>query len=240
MKLFAILLLCLTGLSTVHAYTQPQPLTFSQAKGQLKKIYHAQPETFYCGCGIKWITNKKLVPVVDECGYTPRNELTKKGNVNERAKRIEWEHVVPAWEFGHQLQCWQKGKRKYCAKNSPVFKRMEGDLHNLVPAIGEINSDRSNFKFSMISGEERVYGRCDAEVDFKRRIFEPSTNIQGDIARTYFYFERKYSLKISKKQRQLFSAWDKMDPVDFAECDIHSKKARIQGNVNPFIQQSCH
>ena len=34
----------------------------------------------------------------------------------------------------------------------------EADLHNLVPAIGEINGDRSNFIFSEIRGEERVYG----------------------------------------------------------------------------------
>ena len=38
---------------------------------------------------------------------------------------------------------------------------MEADLHNLVPAIGEINGDRSNFTFEHIDGEERVYGACD-------------------------------------------------------------------------------
>ncbi len=30
---------------------------------------------------------------------------------------------------------------------------MEADLHNLVPAVGEINGDRSNYRFGMISGE---------------------------------------------------------------------------------------
>jgi deoxyribonuclease-1 len=159
--------------------------------------------------------------------------------VNERAKRIEWEHVVPAWEFGHQLQCWQNGGRKFCKKSSTKFKEMAGDMHNLVPAIGEINGDRSNFKFSMIEGEKRVYGQCDAEVDFKRKTFEPTNKIQGNIARTYFYFEKQYGLRISKKQRQLFTAWNRLDPVDQAECEIHTKKAKIQGNVNPFISEPC-
>jgi len=217
-----------------------EALTFSQAKSKLKSIYKIQPESFYCGCGIKWQSKKKLIPVIESCGYKPRNEYTKKGNINKRAKRIEWEHVVPAWEFGHQLQCWQKGKRKYCAKNSQVFKNMEGDLHNLVPAIGEVNADRSNFKYGLIDKEVRVYGKCDAEVNFKKRIFEPAPNVRGNIARTYFYFENQYGLKISKKKKQLYNAWDKLDPVDKDECNVHSQKSKIQGNKNPFVASQCY
>ena len=175
--LFAILVLVISSLES-------SALTYSQAKTKLKSIYKIQPKTFYCGCDIEWLSKKKLVPSTKDCGYTPRNEFTRKGNINERAKRIEWEHVVPAWEFGHQLQCWQKGKRKYCSKNSEVFRAMESDLHNLVPAIGEINEGRSNFKFGLIDNEERIYGQCDAEVNFKKKIFEPAANIRGDIART--------------------------------------------------------
>ena len=32
---------------------------------------------------------------VKSCGYIPRNARTKKGKVNQRAKRIEWEHLIP-------------------------------------------------------------------------------------------------------------------------------------------------
>jgi deoxyribonuclease-1 len=39
---------------------------------------------------------------------------------------------------------------------------------NLVPSIGEINGDRSNYKFSMIGSEERQYGACDFEVAPRR------------------------------------------------------------------------
>ncbi|WP_053047509.1 endonuclease [Thalassomonas viridans] len=74
---------------------------------------------------------------------------------------------------------------------------------------------------------------------FKGKIFELEPNVQGDIARTYFYFEKQYELKISKKQRQLFTAWNKTDPVDAEECKIHNKKAKIQGNENKFIALSC-
>lgn len=65
-----------------------------------------------------------------------------------RATRIEWEHIVPAWVMGHQRQCWQKGGRKSCTDTDPVFREMEADLHNLAPAIGEVNGDRSNYLYS--------------------------------------------------------------------------------------------
>ena len=213
-------------------------LSFGQAKTKLKSLYKVSPKTFYCGCDIEWQSKKKLILNSEHCGYQPRNELTKKGKVNKRAQRIEWEHVVPAWEFGHQMQCWQNGGRKAC-KSIEKFKNMEGDLHNLVPAIGEVNGDRSNFKFNMIEGEKRVYGQCDSEINFKARIFEPAPNIRGNIARTYFYFEDQYGLKISKQQKRLFQAWDKLDPVDAQECLLQAHKAKLQGHENKFVVKNC-
>ena len=59
-------------------------------------------------------------------------------------------------------------------------------MYNLVPAVGEINGDRSNYKFGLIEDEPRVYGTCDFEVDFRNRIAEPPPHVRGDIARIYF------------------------------------------------------
>ncbi|WP_196140933.1 endonuclease [Aliikangiella sp. G2MR2-5] len=206
-------------------------ITFRKAKSILKDLYKESPETFYCGCEINW-DGKKLVPDWNSCGFTPRKQ-------ERRASRIEWEHVVPAWEFGHQLQCWQNGGRKNCSKVNAKFREMEGDLFNLVPAVGEVNGDRSNYRFGMIEGEPRVYGRCDAEVDFKARVFEPKEDIRGDIARTYFYFEEKYGLKISRKQKQLFAAWERSDPVSKKECLVAELKSAAQGKINEFLEKKC-
>ena len=84
------------------------------------------------------VSKAKLVPHPGKCGYSPRKPVTRKGNPNERAARIEFEHIVSAYEFGNQLQCWQEGKRKNCTETSDLFNVMEGDLHNLVPAIGSV------------------------------------------------------------------------------------------------------
>ena len=79
---------------------------------------------------------------------------------------------MSAWEFGHQLQCWQEGGRKNCSKN-PAFAIMEGDLHNLFPAIGEVNGDRSNFRFQLWNGKPFQYGQCEMIVDFKGKRAQP-------------------------------------------------------------------
>ena len=154
---------------------------------------------------------------------------------------------MPAHAFGHTRQCWREpicttktGKaykgRRCCAKIDPVFEAMESDLHNLVPAIGELNGDRSNRSFSMVSGEPREYGACNFEIDFDTDKVEPPEAVQGDIARTYFYMNTTYGLPISKKQRQLFETWARTDPVDDWERERNRRIAEIQGNANPFIE----
>lgn len=191
-----------------------QPLSFSKAKSELVKLYrqHPQARSFYCDCTIDW-QGKKGIPNALSCGYQPRKPITRSGKANARATRIEWEHVMPAYWFGHQLQCWQQGGRKAC-KSDPLFRQMEGDLRNLRPAIGELNGDRSNYRFSMLPGESRAYGQCDFEVDFKQRKAEPPPQVRGDIARTYFYMAKRYDLQLSKQQQKLFAAWDASDPED--------------------------
>lgn len=112
---------------------------------------------------------------------------------------------------------------------------MTSDLHNLVPAVGELNGDRSNYRFGMIEGEPRVYGRCDFEVNFKLRRAEPSPERQGDVARIYFYMRDAYGLKISRQQTQLFEAWHRLDPVDQSELLRDQNIQSAQGNSNCYV-----
>lgn len=132
------------------------------------------------------------------CGYKVRKN-------ENRASRIEWEHVVPARQFGHQRQCWQDGGRKNCAKDL-VYRQMESDMHNLQPAVGEVNGDRGNFMYSQWNGGEGQYGQCAMKVDFKEKVAEPPARARGSIARTYFYMRDRYDLNLSRQQTQLFNA----------------------------------
>lgn len=232
-KITSILMGILFVLSNIGAVSAEPPSSFRKAKKIATKIYKDHAVSFYCGCTYeaKAKPNKKskrLTPDWASCGYTPRKN-------KNRASRIEWEHVMPAHHFGYQRQCWQKGGRKLCKKD-PVFKSMEADLHNLVPAIGEVNGDRSNFKFGMLEGEKRAYGQCDVEIHFKLKRAEPHPGIRGDIARVYFYMAKQYQLKLSRQQIQLFNAWAKHDPVDAWERQKNERVFAIQGNRNEFVQ----
>ena len=126
-------LLALASLCIVTSAHAGAPQTFSEAKKIAWKLYAPQSTEFYCGC--KYTGNRVNL---EACGYIPRK------NAN-RAARIEWEHIVPAWQIGHQRQCWQSGGRKNCTRNDPVFKVAEADLHNLVPSIGEVYPRESRF-----------------------------------------------------------------------------------------------
>lgn len=204
-KCYFTFLLCCSLTVSIPAYSNDFT-SFSQAKRYLKKQVTAQTKTLYCGCDITK-QGKRLVPETEACGYEPRNQFTKKGKVNVRALRIEWEHIVPAWEFGHQLQCWQQGGRKNCRKNSEKFRTMEADINNLAPAIGEINADRSNFRFGVLPQTAAKHGACDVKIDFKQRVIQPPKNAKKQIADTYFYMQKTYGLKISNKQQKLFNVW---------------------------------
>jgi len=116
---------------------------------------------------------------------------------------------------------------------------MVADVHNLVPAIGELNGDRSNFRFGMLEGESRLYGSCDFEVNFKRKIAEPRVSVRGDVARTYFYMRDTYNIRISRKQTKLFNVWSSLDPVSVLECKKNKRIEVIQGNSNRYVYESC-
>ena len=164
------------------------------------------------------------------CGYVPRKN-------KQRAERVEWEHIVPAWTIGHQRQCWQEGGRKNCAANDQVFKTAEADLHNLVPVVGEVNGDRSNFALTMLSAPPTQYGKCEFVVDFKQSKAMPPKATRGVIARTYLYMADTYQLRLSKADRNIYNAWSKAYPVTAWEKWRNQQNACVQKNSNPYVGQ---
>lgn len=205
--------------------------SFSRSKYTLaKEVYNDYKEAFYSACRFRKYDNK-LVRVKSSCGFKYRKN-------EKRAARIEWEHIVPAWVFGHQLQCWQDGGRAKCRDSNKQFRQMEADMHNLVPAIGEINGDRSNFGFGMIDGEARPYGKpINMEVDFSNRRAEPREEVWGDIARTYFYMRDKYGFRLSSEDEKLYAAWNNGDPVDAWEKKRNERISKLQSNDNPYVSE---
>ncbi len=112
-------------------------------------------------------------------------------------------------------------------------------MHNLQPAIGEVNGDRGNFMYSQWNGGEGQYGQCAMKVDFKAKIAEPPARARGAIARIYFYMRDQYQLKLSRQQTQLFNVWDKQYPVTATGVRARCAYREGPGNHNPYVQRAC-
>lgn len=200
----------------------PKVPSFTTAKKRMYSLHKDTP-TLYCGCAFE---NK--VPDLASCGLG--------GFTGTRWERTEAEHVVPASVIGATRPCWEEGGRNHCISVDPVYKAAHNDLHNLYPAVGQINLYRSNNSMGLIADEDFEYGTCDFEVDTDADRVEPRPEVRGDIARIYFYMEWMYGVPISSGQRRLFMHWNKIDPVSDTERGRNEAIATTQGNSNPFIR----
>lgn len=239
-KLFSILFLF------PLAYAQNTSIkSFGEAKGKLKKIYGNKSITFYCQCPYQ----KKSIKL-KKCGL-------KLKKFKKRSRRLEWEHIVPAHAFGQSFIEWRNSEkicgykktksgklkkissRKCASKKNKLFKAMEADIYNLVPAIGSVNALRSNFSMSEIGGTKKLI--CNTELVISNRKIMPPSNRKGDIARIYMYMDQTYPGRgiISKKNRSLFKKWNDLDPVDKYECSLYRKKLVYQKNINPVLDKKC-
>lgn len=216
--------------------------TFSQAKKLLlEKVYFDHHETFYCKAKFDDKGNVTL----------PAGFETKKHK--KRSSRIEWEHAIPAENFGRVFEEWRNGHKKCvtsqgkkfsgrkCAeKVNPLFARMQADMYNLYPAIGSVNALRSNYNYAEIGNSKTAitFGICPMKIDGRKA--EPPAYTKGAIARTYLYFEKEYSVyKMSNSQRKLMQAWDKMYPVDKWECQRNKRIEILQKNENTIVKEAC-
>lgn len=225
------------------------PVSFENGKDQAETLWwDIGPKSFYCGCDYREATTyeKKLQPGnlgvggVD-CPYSPRTPLTRSSKRNARIDRIEWEHVVPAEWIATGFDC-QEDSRAACRKIDG-FKEAEGDLFNLVPAIGEINGDRSFLLYGKDFKEKPAYGKYYFEIVMKfsgsgqdQKFAEPTETIQGDVARIWFYMENRYDIEIPLRTRATLVRWATEDPADLEEC-ARTKKVALQiGWQNPFVK----
>lgn len=217
--------------------------SFESAKRIAREvIYAGHSIDFYCGCA--YTEKSKSGGTIDatNCGYTPRKDKV-------RGARLEWEHVMPAYYFGSTRSCWKKGNakcvksdgtpfkgRQCCARVDKIFQRIEADLHNLTPAVGELNADRSNLPYGIVKGESRKYGRCDFEIGGSPKLTEPRDEVRGDAARAWLYMADTYGVALTDSQRTMFEEWSQADPPDRWERLRNGRIGAAQGNGNEYVK----
>ena len=206
-----------------------------------KEVYQTaqQRKTIYCAADFD--VKKKITPPT---GFTTTKYL-------KRAKKVEWEHVVPAENFGRNFVEWRRGdeqcvtnkgksfKGRRCAeKVNQQYRLMQSDMYNLYPAIGAVNASRSNYNFVMLPEQKSSFGSC--EMKILKSKAEPPTSARGMIARSYLYMHETYErYTMSRQQRQLMNAWHKQQPVTQWECLRGKRIKNLQGNESLILTESC-
>ena len=215
--------------------------SFTKAKRLLEReVYFDHRVTLYCGAAFDARKNVTL----PEGFTTPKHA--------KRARRVEWEHVVPAENFGRAFVEWREGAdvcvdnkgkafkgRKCAEKANAAFRYMQADLYNLYPAIGAVNAMRSNYRYSMLPGSPATFGTCSMKIEGRRA--EPPEAARGTIARTVLYMADAYQgvYRLSNQDRRLMEAWDRQYPVDAWECTRARRIEAIQGNPNERVKEAC-
>ncbi len=238
-----LLTLCTTAIATATGTGNTLLLSYSNAKKILHSNVYITPQervTLYCVA-----TFQKKNSINLPHGFSAQKH-------KKRMQRMEWEHVVPAENFGRTFSAWRNGDalcvnaqgraykgRKCAEKVSQEFRHMYADMYNIYPSIGAVNALRSNYNFAMLPHEQSKFGACSMKIDKNRKV-EPPENSRGKISRAYLYMETTYPrYKMSKSQRKLMLAWHKNHPVTKDECTRTRRIEEIQGNENTVVKNSC-
>lgn len=162
----------------------------------------------------------------------------------KRTSKIEWEHVVPAENFGRFFTEWREGSSDcFDNKGRPFKGRKCAEKTNktfrLMQCIGAVNAERGNKNFEPLSPAfTNSFGSCAMKIT--RNKAEPPEASRGTIARTYKYMAHAYpKFNLSKQQTKLMDAWDKQYPVQKWECVRAKRIEAIQGNENLFVKNPC-
>ena len=111
--------------------------SFGHAKKMLSQVYADHRVTLYCGASY----DERGNVILPEGFITPKHE--------KRAAKIEWEHSLPAENFGKTFEEWRTGapecfhegkpfKGRKCAEKANIeYRYMQADMYNLFPAIGQ-------------------------------------------------------------------------------------------------------
>ncbi|WP_406614574.1 endonuclease [Mycoplasma corogypsi] len=161
----------------------------------------------------------------------------KGGSGREEGTGTNREHLIPQSWFG---------------KAAP----MVSDVNHVWPTDIKVNAMRGNYPHDVVTSVSTTsrngskLGRNSAN----QMVFEPINSFKGDISRAYFYFAAAYgnknitqtanarevfspnNLNLNEHYKQVYSKWNKIDPVDKFDITRNNESARSQGGLrNPFI-----
>ena len=202
-------------------------LRFRVVKQLLAEVHEVigHEHTLCCGCAYEGKGKSGGDLDREACGLKARRN-------DKRSDQLEWEHVVSVWRGGKDRACWKEGHalcvkadgrpfkgRRCCMKPGvdEAFRAFHNDPHNLFPASGEINGDRSNLPFGEVKGEDREYGACDFEVGGEPKRAEPGELSRGELARAMLYVRDRHGVPLYLSEAELLE-WHRAYLPEPWEC----------------------
>lgn len=161
-----------------------------------------------------------------------------------RASWLSAEHAYAAKWMVDYLGC---GEREACRKAADTkikkrFNHAEADLHNLWPALVNLNSARGDKLLAEIPGDETKEVQigsktfsCEFQSDPDH--IEPRKIVRGNLARSIFYMCKEYGFPVDPDMLTVLKKWNRDDPPTQAEKARNNKIEKIQGTRNPFIDK---
>lgn len=235
------------------AFAQSVESSWGQTKkAAAREIYVDNHKTLYCGCTYEaHATGSGGSVDLTACN------MQRLDKYKQRAKRIEWEHIVPASLMpARHFSCWtnpeqfqmcvsdagsvSKG-RDCCERVNLQARKMIFDLHNLAPAIGQVNAYRLNDRYGVVDDDSphEQWPGCDAQ-HFRAQKprdhrFEPADCTKGDVARVWFYMHDQHGVVIPDAEWNMFVDWSDGDPISSWEIERDRRIEAAQGNNNPYV-----
>ncbi len=168
--------------------------------------------------------------IIDQCG-----------NYSAEGDCYNREHSFPKSWFGGEIE--------------PMYT----DLFHIYPTDGKVNGMRDNYPFGIVSSPTWTSSNGSklgpsSYTGYSGIVFEPVDVYKGDFARSYFYMAVRYygedsgwpgSDMVTGSQPKAWALkmlmeWDVADPVSQKEKDRNEAVYEIQGNRNPFIDNSSY
>jgi len=155
---------------------------------------------------------------------------------------LSLEHAYPADWMADVFGCANRTEcRKHSDSNSRTrFNRAEGDLHNLLPALINLNSARGKRLFGEIPGSdtrEVTIGTKTFTCDFQLEgnMVEPRRIAKGNLARGILYMCSEYDFPVDPDMLAVLKRWNRSDRPTVFERTRNDSIEQVQGTRNRFI-----
>ena len=195
------------------------------------------------------ISKQTYTSTYDDC-KDPSIVKKTDGNASSSKIVLFWSklEVDTTWDGGttwNREHVWPQSKGWFTTSGAG------SDLHHIRPSDPSVNSSHNNNPYGVVSSNDYCHtsttnGSKTIDAKCKNGIFEPGDNKKGDTARIIFYLLVRYSQADSypitnvATSMDLLLEWNRQDPVDASEQRRNEAVYGIQGNRNPFIDNSFY